>query len=177
MKRFLLCATLLAVAACLPACNKKEAQPVAVSGGVAAEQKPAPDITVKTLKGEPLKLSSLKGTVVILNFWATWCPPCREEIPSMIRLNNAMAGKPFKMLAVSIDEGGAPDVEAFLAKSSQQALPAYLDSDSQAVKMYGITGVPETFIIDKNGVVIKKVIGPMAWDSAEVVAFLQNLMK
>jgi thiol-disulfide isomerase/thioredoxin len=140
------------------------------------EGKPVPDITVNSLKNVPLKLSELKGKVVLLNFWATWCPPCREEIPSMMKLNSAMAGKPYQMVAVSIDEGGVPEIEAFF-KASGFSLPTYTDASGVASKVYGITGVPETFIIDKNGVLVKKIIGPLAWYSPEVVSFLEGLMK
>jgi thiol-disulfide isomerase/thioredoxin len=124
----------------------------------------------------PLKLSSLKGKVVLLNFWATWCPPCREEIPSMMKLNSAMAGKPFQMVSVSIDEGGVPEISAFF-KESGFSLPTYTDPDGAAVKTYGITGVPESFIIDKNGILVKRVIGPLAWDSPETITFIEGLMK
>ena len=154
-------------------CSKKE-QEVSVAG--VHETKPAPDITVNSLKSEPLKLSTLKGKVVLLNFWATWCPPCREEIPSMIKLNNAMAGKPFQMVAVSIDEGGVPEIESFF-KTSGFSLPTYTDPGGVASKIYGLTGVPESFVIDKNGILVKKVIGPLSWDSPETISFLEGLMK
>lgn len=170
--------TVFLLAACmlfaLVSCTKTE--PVRKSS-VAQEKKPAPEISVVPLAGgAPLKLSELKGKVVLLNFWATWCPPCREEIPSMIKLNSAMAGKPFQMVAVSIDEGGKQDVESFL-KQTGYNLPTYLDIDGNASRQYGITGVPESFIIDRQGVIVKKVIGGMAWDSSEVISFLEGLMK
>ena len=172
MKRFLLLVALGAVVA-LTACTKKEA---AKAPGPLQENSPAPAITVNSLNGKPLNLSDLKGKVVILNFWATWCPPCREEIPSMMKLNSAMAGKPFQMVAVSIDEGGQPAIESFF-KTSGFSLPAYTDPDNRAAKAYGITGVPETFVIDKNGILLKKVIGPMTWDSPDVLSYLEGLTK
>ena len=155
-------------------CSKKS--DTVQSAPVVKENGPAAEINVVSLKGAPLKLSELKGKVVLLNFWATWCPPCREEIPSMMKLNSAMAGKPFQMVAISIDEGGVPAIEAFF-KESGFMLPAYTDPDGKAAKTYGITGVPETFVIDKNGVILKKVIGPLAWDSPDTIAFLNGLMK
>lgn len=158
----------------LSACTKTES---GKSVPVAQENSPAPEISVMAITdGSALKLSGLKETVVLLNFWATWCPPCREEIPSMMKLNKAMAGKPFQMLAVSVDEGGKPAVEAFF-KESGLMLPTYLDQDGKAAKAYGLTGVPESFIINKQGIVIKKVIGGLAWDSPEVASFLEGLMK
>jgi thiol-disulfide isomerase/thioredoxin len=126
--------------------------------------------------GSLLKLSSLKGKVVLLNFWATWCPPCREEIPSMMKLQKSMNGKPFQMVAVSIDEGGKPAIDSFF-KESGFALPTYVDPSGGASKIFGITGVPETFIIDKQGLLVKKIVGGVAWDSPEVASFLEGLMK
>lgn len=149
------------------ACSKEEKP--AVEGNY------APDFTLKDLSGKEVQLSTLKGKVVLLNFWATWCPPCREEIPSMMRLNQVMQGKPFQMLAVSIDEGGKEAVEAFYRKQNA-SLPTLLDGDSKVARRYGTTGVPETFVIDKKGLILKKVIGPLDWDSRQVVAALEEIM-
>lgn len=172
MKRLL---ALIVLGMLFAACSKKE--PVAPVAVEARENGPAPEVSVLALKGGvPVQLSSLKGKVVLLNFWATWCPPCREEIPSMMKLNSAMAGKPFQMIAVSIDEGGVAAIDSFFS-SSGLSLPAYTDPEGKAAKAYGITGVPETFIIDKKGVIVKKVVGGLAWDSAEVAGFLEGLMK
>lgn len=166
MKRWILAVLLLAVLGAT-GCAKKEAP--AVEGGL------APDFTLNDLAGRPVQLSSLKGKVVLLNFWATWCPPCREEVPSMVRLNQAMQGKPFQMLAVSIDEGGKGAVEAFFKKGGA-ALPALLDTDGKIARLYGTTGVPETFVIDGKGVILKKVIGPMDWSAPEVLAALNDVI-
>ena len=141
-----------------------------------SEKSQAPDISVVSLDNQQLSLASLKGKVVLLNFWATWCPPCREEIPSLMKLNSFMAGKPFQMVCVSVDEGGKKAVEEYF-KNSGFSLPAYTDPSGQVAKVYGITGVPETFVIDKNGMIVKKVIGGLDWNSPEVIAFLEGLMK
>lgn len=158
----------------MTACTKAESPKMS---SVAKEKSPAPDVSVVSLaNGSTLKLSDLRGKVVLLNFWATWCPPCREEIPSMMKLNSVMAGKPFQMVAISIDEGGKPAIESFF-KVSGFSLPAYLDESGASAKSYGITGVPESFIIDKTGVLVKKIIGGASWDAPEVVSFLEGLMK
>jgi peroxiredoxin len=167
MKRLIYAVVLLAVLAAL-GCTKREVP--AVEGNL------APDFTLKDLSGRPVQLSSLRGKVVLLNFWATWCPPCQEEIPSMIRLNQAMQGKDFQMLAVSIDEGGKDAVEAFFKKGGA-TLPALLDTEGTTAKRYGTTGVPETFVIDSKGVILKKVIGQMDWSSPEVLAFLEEIIR
>lgn len=167
MKRWI-CAVFLLAAFMASGCTKREAP--AVEGSL------APDFTLNDLSGRPVQLSSLKGKVVLLNFWATWCPPCREEIPSMFRLNQAMQGKPFQMLAVSIDEGGKDAVQAFFKKGGA-ALPALLDTDGKVARRYGTTGVPETFVIDAKGVIMKKIIGPIDWSSPQVLAALDDLTR
>ncbi|TWJ32540.1 TlpA disulfide reductase family protein [Geobacter argillaceus] len=134
----------------------------------------APDFTARDMAGKEVKLSDLRGKVALVNFWATWCPPCREEIPSMVKLNQAMAGKPFQMLALSIDEGGKGAIEQFFAKSGQ-TLPAYLDGEQKVAGLYGTTGVPETFVVDKKGVIRKKIIGGMDWSAPEVIDYLNGL--
>ncbi|MFZ4859525.1 MAG: TlpA disulfide reductase family protein [Desulfuromonadaceae bacterium] len=162
----------------LTACTRSESPKKNVTAGsVAAEKNPAPDVSVVSIAdGSTLKLSDLKGKVVLLNFWATWCPPCREEMPSMMKLNKFMAGKPFQLVTISIDEGGKPDIDAFF-KESGFFLPTYLDASGTSSKSYGVTGVPESFIIDKQGVLAKKIIGGFAWDSPEAVSFIEGLMK
>jgi thiol-disulfide isomerase/thioredoxin len=142
----------------------------------AIEGAAAPDFTVKDLAGQEVKLSALKGKVVFVNFWATWCPPCREEMPSMVKLNQAMAGKQFQMMAISIDEGGKEAVASYFKKSGI-TLPAFLDSDGAVSSSYGTTGVPETFIVDKTGIIRKKVVGGMDWSSPDVSAYLDELLK
>lgn len=160
--------TLIVMTLALPGCSRKEKP--ALAGN------PAPDFTLKDLSGKEVKLSSLRGKVVLLNFWATWCPPCRQEIPSMMRLNQAMAGKPFQMVAVSEDAGGKEAVEGYF-KESGTALPALLDTDQAVGQRYGLTGVPETFVIDAKGVILKKVVGAMDWSDPNVIGFLNGAMK
>ncbi|TGU75223.1 TlpA family protein disulfide reductase [Geomonas terrae] len=150
-------------------CTKKEAALPATEGN------PAPEFTLKDLSGKSVQLSSLKGTVVLVNFWATWCPPCREEIPSMVKLNQAMQGKNFQMLAISIDEGGKGAVEDFF-KQGGVTLPALLDTDGKVARLYGTTGVPETFVVDTKGMIVKKVVGGMDWSNPQVIQALEQLM-
>jgi peroxiredoxin len=140
-----------------------------------AEGNQAPDFTLNDLSGRPIQLSSLKGKVVLLNFWATWCPPCREEVPSLVNLNRVMQGKAFQMLAVSIDEGGKDAVASFFKKTGV-VLPALLDTQGKVSLLYGTSGVPETFVIDGQGVIVKKVMGGLDWNSTEVISYLDGLL-
>ena len=166
MKRWI-CALFLVAAIMGAGCTKRQTP--------ATEGELAPDFTLNDLSGRPVQLSSLRGKVVLLNFWATWCPPCREEVPSMVVLNQAMQGKAFQMLAVSVDEGGKDAVESFFRKGGV-ALPTLLDADGKVSRLYGTTGVPETFILDGKGVIVKKVMGPMDWSSSEVIAALNGMI-
>jgi peroxiredoxin len=177
MKRtiFALLAVTLIVAS---GCKKEDrtVKPAAKPVSSAVEGAAAPDFTVRDLAGQEVKLAALKGKVVLVNFWATWCPPCREEIPSMMKLNQSMAGKQYQMLAISIDEGGKAAVESFFKKSGM-TLPACLDTDGAVSRSYGTTGVPETFIVDKAGIIQKKIVGGMDWSSPDVIASLDELLK
>jgi len=136
----------------------------------------APDFSIKDATGKIVRLSDLRGSVVLLNFWATWCPPCKEEVPALSRLNARMAGTAFRMVTISIDEGGSNAVESFFRLAGYR-LPTLLDPAGTVGKLYGITGVPETFIIDPQGVIRKKVLGPRAWDDPSVISYLSELQK
>ena len=162
----------------LAGCNKDkgEGKHGAAPANSVAEGSLAPDFVVKDLDGKELKLSSLRGKVVMVNFWATWCPPCKEEIPSLMKLNKSMAGKAFQMLAISIDDGGKDIVNRYF-RVSGNSLPAYLDTDTAVSRSYGTTGVPETFIVDKSGLIQKKIVGGMDWSSPDVIAYMEELLK
>lgn len=175
MKRYLMVLTLLAMIGVV-GCSRQKEPERAAAPAVATEGGLAPDFTLKDLNGQDVRLSSLRGEVVLLNFWATWCPPCRGEVPSLAKLNHLMKGKPFRMLAASIDDGGKAAVEGYF-RDAKVSLPALLDADGTVGHLYGITGVPETFIIDPKGVILKKVVGPIDWSAPEVVRFLDEAGK
>jgi peroxiredoxin len=140
-------------------------------GGVAAQDFGLPD-----LRGEYVKLSGQRGKVVFLNMWATWCPPCREEMPSMEALYQKLKGRPFEMLAVSIDRDGGNVVRPFVAKY-RLTFPVLLDPEGKTYRLYGLTGVPETFIIDKKGIVIHKIIGPQNWTNREWLDYFDRILR
>jgi peroxiredoxin len=134
---------------------------------------PAPDFTASDLSGREVRLSDYKGKVVLVNVWATWCPPCREEMPSMERLFKAMEGTDFVILAVSVDapkgekdlfgrDGG--DLDAF-AKEMGLTFPILHDPEGGIQAVYQTTGVPETFLVGRDGLIYKKVAGGTAWDA------------
>lgn len=150
-----------------PADNKKASEKPPMEG------LKAPDFTLPMLDGKEVKLSDYAGKIVFLNIWATWCAPCKEEMPSMQKLYELMRGKDFVMLAISIDEK-KETVEAFM-KENNLTLPVALDQQQKVSPQYRITGVPETFLIDKNGMVMHHLIGPGNWINPEIVSALTNM--
>lgn len=134
----------------------------------------APDFTLPGLDGTMVRLSDQKGKVVFLNIWATWCPPCVEEMPSMEKLYQKLKGEDFEILAVSIDKNGAEAVAPFMKKYNL-SFTALIDSKESLKYKYQTTGVPESYIIDKNGMIVEKVIGPRNWASPEAFRIFQEL--
>ena len=124
----------------------------------------APQFTATDLaSGRVTTLADFRGTVVLLNVWATWCQPCRVEMPSLERLHRRLGGADFRVVAVSVDEQG-PDVVAKFAQDLGLSFEILHDRSGAIQRLYQTTGVPESFVIDRDGVIIKKVIGPAEWD-------------
>ncbi|MEK6682123.1 MAG: TlpA disulfide reductase family protein [Nitrospirota bacterium] len=136
---------------------------------------PAPDFELKDLNKKSVRLSDYKGKVVFLNFWATWCKPCKEEMPAMELLYKALKGKDFEMIAVSIDRD-ISKVEPFV-KELKLTFPIVLDFMGKADRRYKLTGVPETYIIDQNGVIVEKILGPRDWTRPESIGVVLELLK
>jgi peroxiredoxin len=137
---------------------------------------PAPDFTFPGLDGKKVSLSDYKGKVVLVNIWATWCPPCVDEMPSMEKLYQKFKGENFEILAVSIDEPGLKAVAPFMKKSGL-TFPALIDSEGAIKTVYGITGIPESFIIDQQGILIKKIVGPVDWAATNIFRFFSDLIQ
>jgi peroxiredoxin len=152
---------------------------LAVAGGLLALARRgpmlAPDFALPDLAGRTVRLSGLRGKVVVLNLWATWCPPCVEEMPSMERLYGALRDADFALLAVSQDEDGKRVVAPFVERT-RLSFPVLLDPERQVGDRYGVSGYPETFVIDRNGLVVEHVIGPRDWDAPAQIAALRALI-
>jgi cytochrome c biogenesis protein CcmG, thiol:disulfide interchange protein DsbE len=131
----------------------------------------APDFTIKDAD-KTVSLSQFRGKPLVLNFWATWCPPCVEEIPSMMRLQQQL-GNRVQILAVSTDIDNAA-YHRFIADKKVNFLTVR-DGDQEANTMYGTFKFPETYIIDSKGVIRRKFIGRVDWDSPEIVQYLTSL--
>jgi peroxiredoxin len=140
------------------------------------KNKKAPNFGLKDLNGKDVELKHFKGKVVFLNFWATWCGPCKEEMPSMEALCQQFKGKDFTFLTISVDYEGGKAVKEFLDKHNYTFL-VLLDPKGETLDLYDVKGIPTTIIIDKKGAMIGKAIGPINWNKPEVISFLNLLLK
>jgi peroxiredoxin len=134
----------------------------------------APDFALKDYKGNETKLSDLRGNVVLVNFWATWCGTCVVEMASMERLVSRMTGQPFRLLAVSVDDGWDP-IRKFFAKGTP--LEVLLDTSREVPKRWGTEKFPESFIIDRQGNIRFYVVSNRDWSSGEVQACIEGLLE
>ena len=134
------------------------------------------DFTLPDLKGEMKSLSDYRGKVVFLNFWATWCKPCEDEMPSMEVLYRTYKDRAFVMLAVSIDKDGPEVIEAF-KKEYPVSFEILHDRRGRTKEAYKTTGVPETFIIDQNGIIAEKIMGPRDWRVHANLATIMDLIE
>jgi len=153
------------------------ASPIAAAGGLnMLSQRPeAPNFELQDIGGQPHLLSLYSGQVVLLNFWATWCKPCEDEMPAMDRLYRALQPEGFEMLAVSVDE------ETALVERFQERLgvsfPILLDPAQDVSRRYQTTGFPESLLIDKNGMIVERYIGPRDWDHTIYAERIRKLLK
>jgi len=134
---------------------------------------PAPLEAFMDLAGRRVRLADFAGQVVALNFWATWCAPCVEEMPSLDRLQAKLGGDGLTVVAVSLDRSGAAVVTPFAERLGLNNLDLYLDPKSNLAKAFGITGLPTTFLIEPGGHIVGAVQGSADWDSPEALALLR----
>ncbi len=148
---------MLLVTSCQPLSEQPdEASPtVPVEGAQAGNL--APDFQLQNLDGQTISLSDLRGKPVLLNFWETWCPPCRDEMPYMQQVHEEWSGAGLVLLAIDMGESRAK-VEQFM-QSNNLSLPVLLDTTRDVAQKYNITGIPTTFFIDKDGIIQEKIIG------------------
>ena len=121
-------------------------------------------------------LEDYRGSVTLVNIWATWCLPCRDEMPSMQTLYDSLAVRGFKIAAISIDEGSPEDVTAFAEKFGL-TFDILHDRSGQVERLYQTTGVPESFLLDRRGVLVKRVIGAHDWSSPANIGAVERLLE
>lgn len=135
---------------------------------------PPVDFSLIDINGRQFTLSEFKGKIVFLNFWTTWCPECRIEMPSMEKLHRRLNGQDFEMIAVNIQEP-ALQVKIFL-KKYQLTFTVLLDAKGEIGRQFGIRAIPATYILDKNGGIIGKAFGSRHWDGKESIALFEHLI-
>jgi thiol-disulfide isomerase/thioredoxin len=132
-----------------------------------------PDFSFEDSDGKPKSLADFKGKVVLLNIWATWCVPCREEMPALDTLETRLGGKDFAVVAVNIDRGGPEKAAAFLKETGASNLALYTDPSGKLFSTIKTVGMPTTLIVDRNGKEIARLVGPADWASPEAFAVIQ----
>ncbi len=164
MVRSALCSATLLVLLALPGCYGGSRPPRI---GMAA-----PDFTVRD-SDRTVTLSQFKGQIVVLNFWATWCPPCIEEMPSLMQMQQRMKARGITVLAVSVDVDKS-NYDRFL-RDHNVTLLSVRDGEGKSNALYGTFKFPETYIVDRNGVVRRKFIGAVDWTEPDVIEYLSKL--
>jgi thiol-disulfide isomerase/thioredoxin len=134
--------------------------------------RPVPQASFLNGDQQPVTMDQFKGRVVLLNFWATWCGPCREEMPSIDRLQAQLGGADFTVLALSLDEGGLTPVRHFFGQLGIQHLDIYLDPSNALPLALKVPALPTTMVIDRNSNIVGIMVGPATWDSSEALALM-----
>lgn len=131
--------------------------------------RPLPEIAFKDKDGKDLLLSNFKGRVILLNIWATWCTPCRREMPTLDRLQAELGGPDFEVVALSIDRAGVEKVKPFFLEIGLRHLQIYIDQSATVTSKLAIVGLPTTLLIDREGREVWRYVGPAEWDDGEWV--------
>jgi thiol-disulfide isomerase/thioredoxin len=158
----------------LPANHAVFARLSAAGFEVPTRELPSTDFTLELLGGGSTRLSSYRGSLVLLNFWATWCPSCREEIPSMEKLYSTLKKKGFVLVAVDLSE--SRDVVTKFVTANRMTYPVLLDSSGSVGALYETGTIPSTYLIGRDGRILGRKIGSRAWDAPEVVSLFESLL-
>jgi thiol-disulfide isomerase/thioredoxin len=141
------------------------------------EPQSIPNIAFKDAEGRTASLSDWRGRMVLLNLWATWCAPCKTEMPSLDRLQAKLGGKGIAVVALSTDRGGAKEPAEFFAREGITHLKVYNDDTGEAAIRMKAAGLPLSIVLNENGQEVARLVGPADWDSPEMMAQLQTLSR
>jgi thiol-disulfide isomerase/thioredoxin len=155
----------------LVACGARAEAPITTS-----VPKPMPELSFQDLAGNEAGLDLFRGQVVVLNLWATWCAPCREEMPSLDRLQQAFEGEPVRVIALSVDRAGPDRVKAFLDEIGAANLSVYRDPTVKAARTLKVPGLPATLLIDRQGREVGRVLGLARWDGDAAITAVRRLL-
>jgi len=136
-------------------------------------------VAIGEKSGRTFDLKDLRGKIVLLNLWATWCPPCVQEMPSLDRLQAELGGSDFEVIALSVDTGAdaLQKIRSFYAEKRIERLKIYRDIEGVAIFKLKAVGIPTTLLLDRNGLEIGRMSGTAEWDSPEIVAELRKLVE
>lgn len=151
-------------------------QPAYAFNFVATEGGALPEITFLDADGNERSLEDFQGRVVVLNLWATWCAPCRKEMPSLDRLQTSLGGEDLEVIALAVDRGNLSKVQDFYKEVGVEHLGIYHDSTAKAARVLRAPGLPTTLIIDRNGHEVGRVLGDAEWDGDDVITLLKAVM-
>lgn len=173
LRPILLCLSLVTIAGFAGGATAGSNPPFAMH----PEPRKLPPVTFKDADGAELSIESFRGRTILLNVWATWCPPCVKEMPTLDRLEATLGGPNFEVVALSVDSAGIEPVRKFYSKIDVQNLKLYIDETARSAAKLRALGLPVTLLIDPEGREIGRLIGPAEWDSPEIVAFLRGHIK
>lgn len=162
---------LIILAAALAASGARADAPIET-----AAPQPLPPLAFETLDGQPASLADFAGKVVVLNLWATWCAPCREEMSSLDRLQARFADRDLVVLALSVDRAGPERVQKFLDEVGVTHLHVYRDPKAAATRAVRVPGLPATILVDRKGQEVGRVLGIAQWDGPAAVAAVDKLL-
>jgi len=152
--------------------EKKPAPQKPAKTGLVGQQ--APDINLPLVGGGEVNLSDLRGKIVMVNFWATWCPPCKAEMPSMERLYSRFKNNGFELLAVNAEVDGLEVLPEFLQKH-KHTFPVPVDTEGEVQAAYGVFRFPESFVVGRDGIILEHVIGGRDWSDRQTIEHFADL--
>ncbi len=138
------------------------------------EPRVLPELRFADGDGRALSIADFRGRLVLLNIWATWCAPCRREMPTLDRLQAELGGTDFEVVALSIDRQGVPAVKTFYEELGLEALGVFVDRSTKVTRDLSVIGIPTTLLVDRLGREIGRVVGPAEWDSPEAVTLVRR---
>lgn len=140
----------------------------------AREPRALPELPFQDARGKPMSLADFRGKVVLLNVWATWCAPCRKEMPALDRVQQMLGGSGFEVVALSIDRGGVASVRPFYDEIGIRTLAIYVDPSTQAATKLKTIGIPTTLLVDREGRELWRKTGPAEWDGPKYLDTLRR---
>ena len=145
-----------------------------LAGLLVRDERPAlPELSFQDGNGQPRTLGQWKGRVVLINLWATWCGPCRKEMPSLAALQKQLGSKDFEVVAISLDLKGIAASSAFLKETGADSLALYIDPDAKLLNDLKAPGLPATILVDRKGREAARMVGPAEWSSTEAAALIK----